>query len=96
MPRTWLALLTCALALVLAAPAGAAGPELRGVQLHSLWWESSDADMDRELDMAQRAGANVVRVDVSWSSLESGGKGQHSPWYVSKLDRFALLGFERA
>ena len=40
MPRTWLALLTCALALVLAAPAGAAGPELRGVQLHSLWWES--------------------------------------------------------
>jgi polysaccharide biosynthesis protein PslG len=95
MPRTWLALLTCALALVLAAPAGAAGPQLRGVQLHSLWWESSDADMDRELDMAQRAGANVVRVDVSWSSLESGGKGQHSPWYVSKLDRFVREADER-
>ena len=51
--------------------------------------------MDRELDMAQRAGANVVRVDVSWSSLESGGKGQHSPWYVSKLDRFVREAHDR-
>jgi polysaccharide biosynthesis protein PslG len=56
--------------------------------LHSLWWESSAADLDRELDLAREAGANVVRVDVAWSSLETGGKGSLSPWYVEKLDRF--------
>jgi len=83
-----LLLLTCAIGLLAAAPAGAAGPELRGVQLHSLWWESSNADMERELDLARDAGANVVRVDVSWSSLETGGRGRFSPWYVKKLDRF--------
>lgn len=71
-----------------ASPALAAGPSLKGVQLHSLWGSSSNADMDRELDMTRDAGANVVRIDVGWSSLETGGKGQYSPWYVEKLDRF--------
>lgn len=66
----------------------AAAPELRGVQLHSLWWDSSNADLDRELDLARDANANVVRVDVNWGSLETGGKGQYSPWYLEKLDRF--------
>jgi polysaccharide biosynthesis protein PslG len=82
------ALLCCAIALLAAAPARAAAPDLRGVHLHSLWWDSSDRDMERELDLARDAGANVVRVDVSWSSLETGGQGQLSPWYVKKLDRF--------
>jgi polysaccharide biosynthesis protein PslG len=63
-------------------------PPLSGVQLHSLWFDSSSADMDRELDLAASAGANVVRVDVVWGSLETGGKGQYSQWYVEKLDRF--------
>ena len=71
-----------------AAVAGAAAPEYRGVQLHSLWSDSSQADMDRELDLARGANANVVRVDVVWGSLERGGKGEYSSWYVSKLDRF--------
>jgi len=70
------------------ASADAATPEFRGVQLHSLWFDSSNADMDRELDLAREANANVVRVDVVWGSLETGGKGQYSPWYVEKLDRF--------
>ncbi len=68
--------------------AGAAAPEFRGVQLHSLWSDSSERDMDRELDLARDAHANVVRVDVVWGSLETGGKGQYSPWYLNKLDRF--------
>lgn len=67
--------------------ASAAGTEFRGVQLHSLW-DSSDADMDRELDMALDLGANVVRTGVGWGSLETGGKGQYSQWYLDKLDRF--------
>jgi len=68
------------------AQAKAAGPDFKGVQLHSLWGDSSVSDIDRELDLADDAGANVVRVDVAWSSLESGGKGQISAWYGDKLD----------
>ena len=71
-----------------AASAGAAAPEYRGVQLHSLWADSSEADMDRELDLARAANANVVRIDVVWGSLETDGKGRYSSWYVNKLDRF--------
>jgi len=61
---------------------------LRGVMLHSLWWESTNTDMDRELDLAAQANSNVVRVDVGWNNLESFGKGQFTSWYVTKLDRF--------
>lgn len=86
------ALKTAALCLtlifVLGVPAQAASPEFRGVQLHSLWSDSSDQVLDRELDLASGAGANVVRVDVVWGSLETGGKGKYSPWYVAKLDKF--------
>jgi hypothetical protein len=62
--------------------------------LHSLWWDSSAADMDRELDLARDAGASAVRVDVQWSSLETGGKGTRSGWYLDNLDRF-MAGAER-
>jgi hypothetical protein len=64
------------------------------MMLHSLWWDSSAADMDRELDLALFAGATAVRVDVQWSSLETGGKGTRSGWYLDKLDRF-MAGAER-
>lgn len=75
------------LASVGAASASAALP-LRGVQLHSMWWDSTNADMDRELDLAAQANSNVVRVDVGWGNLEESGKGQFTQWYVDKLDRF--------
>lgn len=87
--RILLRLLLSIVALCLLAPTAAeAGTRYRGVQLHSLWAAGSNSDMVRELDLASRAGANVVRVDVGWSSLESGGKGQISAWYLQKLDRF--------
>jgi hypothetical protein len=78
-----------------AAAADTAAPQYRGVQLHSLWWDSSNADLDRELDMSRDLGANVVRVDVGWSSLESGAKGQYSDWYLTKLDRFVNGAYAR-
>ena len=79
--------LTLSAVWALAVPSAfAAAPEWRGVQLHSLWWESTNSDMDRELDLARDSGANVVRVDVGWSSLETGGKGPGG-WYLDKLDR---------
>ena len=78
------------LSLVVAVAAGPAEarPQYRGVQLHSLWWESSEREMQRELDLAHRLGANVIRVDVAWGNIEWEGKGRHSNWYVPKLDRF--------
>lgn len=60
----------------------------RGVQVHPLWSDSSVATSDRELDMAKAAGADTVRIDLSWSSLEAAGKGRHSAWYVAKADTF--------
>jgi hypothetical protein len=76
----------CAVLPLATSSAHAAAPEWRGVQLHSLWWDSTNSDMDRELDLARDAGSNVVRVDVGWSSLETNGKGPGG-WYLDKLDR---------
>ena len=70
----------------LAGPGGSA--PLVGVNVHPLWTHSSVADFDRELDMAKSAGANAVRMDLSWSSLETEGKGQFSDGYVTKADTF--------
>lgn len=69
-----------------------ADEQLRGAQVHSLWSSSPEADSNREIDMLADAGANAVRIDISWSSLETDGKGQWSPWYVEKADRI----FQRA
>jgi hypothetical protein len=44
--------------------------------------------MVAELDALQSAGVNVARVDVGWSSLET-GRGQYEPAYLAKLDLLA-------
>jgi hypothetical protein len=38
--------------------------------------------------MAAAAGANSVRMDLSWSSLEINGKGKYDPYYVGQVDRY--------
>ena len=81
-------LLTFPVLCLLAPPGAEAATRYRGVQLHSLWESGSSSDMGRELDLASGAGANVVRVDVGWSSLETDRKGEVSRWYIQKLDRF--------
>jgi beta-glucosidase/6-phospho-beta-glucosidase/beta-galactosidase len=40
----------------------------------------------QQLDEAVAVGAKVVRVDVSWSTLEPDAKGQYSAWYLAKMD----------
>jgi hypothetical protein len=77
----------CVLGLLPAA-ASARAPALRGAATHPLWSESSVADFDRELDLLREAGANMVRIDIGWSTLEQAGKGQFSSWYVAKADTF--------
>lgn len=74
--------------MMLITSAAHANVPLRGVQLHSLWSDSTNAEMDRELDLTELAGANMVRVDVVWGSLETEGKGRMTASYVTRLDRF--------
>lgn len=75
-------------ALLGATASFAATAPLHGLQLHSLWGQTTPATTERELDMSRDLGANVVRLDVGWSSLETNGKGQMSGWYVRALDHF--------
>ena len=79
-----LALLVAALALP--ARADAAEGQLHGAMTHSLWTNSTKDVYDREFDMLSDAGADAIRVDLSWSSLETGGKGQYSKWFIEKTD----------
>lgn len=64
----------------------------RGVQLHPFWSDTTTRDVERELDMTKAAGADTVRIDLSWSTLEFEGKGRRSADYIAKVDRF----FEQA
>lgn len=75
-------------ASLIGASASSAATPIRGVQLHSLWSDSSAGAIERDLDASRDLGANTVRLDVGWSSLETDGKGQFSDTYVRKLDRF--------
>ena len=74
--------------LCAATPASAANDQLLGAQSHALWGDSSLADMHREFQLLGDAGANVVRVDLTWSSLETEGRGAYSQWYVDKFEAF--------
>lgn len=67
---------------------GASAQQLRGVQLHPLWTTTSVAEFDRELDLVQAAGADVVRMDVGWGSLELEAPGRFEDWYVERADTF--------
>ena len=81
------ATLLAALALCLApASAGASVPALRGAAAHPL--SESQADFDHELDMLQATGANEVRIDMGWATLEFSGKGQYDTAYLNKAKQF--------
>lgn len=73
-------------ATVLLLPGSASGAQSVGVNAHLLWNGIDAAQMGHQLDLARAAGADIVRVDVGWSSLELTGKGQVSSGYLSRLD----------
>ena len=62
--------------------------QLVGVQLHPLWVGVSPREAARELDIAKRNGADVVRIDIGWSSLELEGKGRVARGFSRRLDAF--------
>lgn len=44
--------------------------------------------MSQDLNAAKSAGANVVRLDVAWATLESDGPGIFTRWYANRLATF--------
>ncbi len=71
-----------------AAEAGLAGSSLRyyGAQLHSLWYDNTAADVERQLDLLAGTAANSARVDVAWSSLQTSGPTSYNSTYTAKID----------
>jgi hypothetical protein len=47
------------------------------------------------LDLAERSGANTVRVDVGWASLQPDGPGRFEPDYAGHVDAFLHLARKR-
>jgi polysaccharide biosynthesis protein PslG len=72
------------------APPRAAAPErpdqLVGVQLHPFFDEQTPESVNRELDLARDTGANSVRVDLNWSSLQINGP-EPDPDFVARVDQ---------
>jgi hypothetical protein len=81
-----LAALGVVLAAVLLPASPPAGQQLRGVQAHLLWDDVSDEDLERQLDLAARGGAELLRVDMGWSNLEPHAKGELSRSYLARVD----------
>jgi exo-beta-1,3-glucanase (GH17 family) len=77
-----------------AATAATGRPTYRGAQVHCLWSSVSNAEMTHELNALQSAGANVLRVDVGWSTLET-AKGHYDATYLAKLDALTAQARER-
>jgi hypothetical protein len=86
-------LILSTICLSLAAVAGSAGTaqalpgQEAGIQAHLMWAQyDSAAEVDSQLDRAKEAGAQILRVDVGWASIEDAGKGQYNQWYLRRLD----------
>jgi hypothetical protein len=79
--------LALAAALAAAAPA-CAQDQLRGVQLHPLWDGVSPQGADRQVGIAAGGGTDVIRMDLSWASIEQTGRRRISWGYVRRMDRF--------
>jgi hypothetical protein len=79
---------------LLPAAGHAATPPLVGAATHPLWDDSTPEDAAAELDRLVEAGGNVVRIDISWASLE-GARGQYVKGYYEKADGFFAQARER-
>lgn len=73
-------------ALVPAAPAAEAAPAYRGIQMMPVRTDSPADGISKELDLARRARANLVKSDVSWAELEP-QPGAYSEAYLSRIDQ---------
>jgi arabinogalactan endo-1,4-beta-galactosidase len=61
-------------------------PQLRGVSLHPEATDSDPTVLRREFDMLHKAGANSVRFDIFWNSVEFQGRGVDDAATLARLD----------
>jgi hypothetical protein len=67
-------------------PRASARPDqLIGVQLHPFFDDQTPETVTHELDLARATGANAIRVDLNWSSLEIDGPTPDAG-YVARVD----------
>lgn len=85
--RGALSCLATLLAFCAFAPAVQAGSgQDIGVQTHLLWGGVDDAAMAEQLDRTRAAGAEIIRLDVGWASLQPDARGEWSDWALRRLD----------
>jgi hypothetical protein len=76
------------------APEASRRDQFVGVQLHPFFDEQTPETVARELDLARDAGANSIRVDLNWSSLEINGP-EPDPDFVGRVDQLVDGARER-
>lgn len=79
-----LRLLLVALALSPATPERA---PLVGVAAHPLWVHVSAAEARRDVAAVAATGADLVRIDAGWATLQPEHRGAWSAWALRRLDR---------
>ena len=87
--QAFIMLAAAVLAVALAAPASAqSSPRVPrfGVQFHAMWADYTDAQRIAVLDKMAAAGAEWVRIDFGWSSLQSSGPNSYATWYINRAD----------
>ncbi len=57
-----------------------------GVQTHLLWGGVDEAEVNRQLDAVKESGAEIIRLDVGWASLQPDGPDEWSNWALGRLD----------
>jgi polysaccharide biosynthesis protein PslG len=85
-------------ALALAALLGPLAPRAAAAEkgaVVDLTWGDSRADVDRTVALLQDAGVRWVRMNVSWSGLEAGGKGAWNAGMLTDVD-YAVDAAHRA
>lgn len=82
-----LLLLFIALVAQMVLSPNASARQLAGVNAHLLWPDVDGAARRAQLDRLKEAGADVIRVDVGWSTLEARAKGTYEAWYLDRLDQ---------
>jgi hypothetical protein len=81
-----LAALAVTCVMLAAVAAAAAAQQLRGVALHPQASDRSASAISQEFSMLQSAGANTIRFDVAWDSVEWTAKGVYDAKTLSWLD----------
>ena len=73
----------------------APAPLLVGAQAHLLWNHVDGQELNRQLNALVTSGARIVRVDVSWASLQPESRDRWAPRELERLDRLVRRARER-